>query len=179
MRNAAIILALAVAAQASAQTHPDFSGRWTSDPLPADTAAGGRQGGRGGPPLGTMGSGWGSPISIQQDAEKLTLEYAFFGRGDMQPPIKFVYKLDGSDSKNTVMMGRGIQEQVAKATWAGDKLVITTTHNFQNPANGQPMTQLVTHTLSLAAPTSLLVEVTRAGVLGGAPATTQTTYRKL
>jgi hypothetical protein len=77
------------------------------------------------------------------------------------------------------MLGRGIQEQVSKASWDGEKLVITTVHSFQNPTNGQPMTTQVTHTLSLPTPTSLLVEVTRAGVLGGPPSTTQTTYRKL
>jgi hypothetical protein len=57
----------------------------------------------------------------------------------MQPPLKFVYALDGSESKNSVMMGRGIQVQTSKTAWEGDKLIITTVHTFENPANGQPM----------------------------------------
>lgn len=106
------------------------------------------------------------------------VEYAFFARGDMQPPLKFVYALDGAETKNSVMMGRGIQAQTSKTAWDGDKLVITTLHSFENPANGQPMTSEVKQTLSLESPTSLVVETTRSGVLGGAPSTTRTTYRK-
>jgi hypothetical protein len=172
-------------ARASAQSHPDFSGRWTSEPeaaaTPATTPARGGGGGAGGGrgARGDMGSGWGSNITIAQDAQKLTVEYMFFVRGDMQPPLKFNYALDGSESKNTVMMGRGFQQQLSKTSWSGDKLVITTVHNFQNPATNQPMSTEVTHTLSLTSPTTLLVEVARAGVLGGPATTTQTTYRKL
>jgi hypothetical protein len=185
MKSAIIIaawLTSSVVVGTSAQTHADFSGRWTSEPEPAATPAatparGGGGGGRGA--RGDMGSGWGSNITIAQNAQTLTVEYMFFVRGDMQPPLKFVYALDGSESKNTVMMGRGMQEQKSKAIWSGDKLVITTVHNFQNPATNQPLTTEVTHTLSLASPTSMVVEVTRAGVLGGSPTTTQTTYRKL
>jgi hypothetical protein len=126
-----------------------------------------------------MGSGWGSNITITQAADRLTVEYAFFARGDMQPPLRFIFALDGSETKNSVMMGRGIQTQTSKTAWDGDKLVITTAHGFENPANGQPMKIEVKQTLSLESPTSLVVETTRSGVLGGPPATTRTVYRKL
>jgi hypothetical protein len=126
-----------------------------------------------------MGSGWGSNITITQDAGRLTVEYAFFARGDMQPPLKFVFALDGSETKNSVMMGRGIQTQTSKTAWDGDRLVITTAHSFENPSNGQPMTSEVKQTLSLESPASLIVETTRSGVLGGPPATVRTVYRKL
>ena len=128
--------------------------------------------------VGNMGSGWGSNITIAQDAARLTVEYAFFVRGDLQPPLKFVYALDGSQTKNSVMMGRGIQTQTSKTAWEGDKLIITTEHNFENPANGQPMTTNVIQKLSLESPTSLLVETTRSGVLGGPSTTTRTIYKK-
>jgi hypothetical protein len=124
-----------------------------------------------------MGSGWGSPITVTQDAARLTVEYAFFSRGDMQPPLKFVFALDGTETKNTVMMGNGIQGQLSKTQWDGDKLVITTIHSFRNPDNGQPMTSEVRQTLSLESDT-LVVETTRSGVLGGAASTTRTTYTK-
>ncbi len=76
------------------------------------------------------------------------------------------------------MMGRGIQTQTSKTAWDGDKLVITTVHNFENPANGQPMKIEVKQTLSLESPTTLIVETARSGVLGGPPSTTRTVYRK-
>jgi hypothetical protein len=50
-------------------------------------------------------------------------------RGRAPAPVKLTYKLDGSVSKNT-MAGRGggaPTEQVSKAIWAGNKLVVTTT----------------------------------------------------
>ncbi len=125
-----------------------------------------------------MGSGWGSTITITQDASRLTVEYAFFGRGDMQPPLKFIYALDGSETRNTVMMGRGIQGQVSKGAWEGEKLVITTIHPFADPDSGKTMTVEVKQALSLESPTSLVVETTRAAALGGPPTTTKTVYRK-
>lgn len=181
MRRVANVLSVAAvvlfAVSVAAQTRPDFSGRWTSEmETTAPARGGGGGGGRSG--SGDMGSGWGSTITIAQDASRLTVEYAFFTRGDMQPPLKFVYALDGAETKNSVMMGRGIQVQTSKTTWNGDKLVITTMHSFENPANGQPMKIEVKQTLSLESPTSLIVETTRSGVLGGPPSTTKTVYKK-
>ena len=172
------------------QSKPDFSGRWTTEPDPAAVtppagerggAGGAGQRGRGagrGAGRGDMGSGWGSTITIAQDASKLSVEYAFFGRGDLQPPMRFTYALDGSESRNTVMMGNGMQAQISRAAWEGETLVITTSHTFTNPDTGKPEKTEVRHALSLASPSSLVVEVTRAGVLGGPTTTTRTVYRR-
>jgi hypothetical protein len=165
----------AVSLSIGAQAKTDFSGRWTSDPDPAATPARGTAGaGR-----GDMGSGWGSPITVTQDGARLTVEYAFFGRGDMQPPLKFVYALDGSETKNSVMMGRGMQVQTSRTAWDGAKLKITTLHMLADPATGKPMTAEVVQMLSLESPTSLVVETTRSGILGGQATTTKTVFRKL
>ena len=115
-----------------------------------------------------MGSGWSSNITITQDASRLSVEYVFFARGDMQPPLKFIYALDGSETKNSVMMGRGVQVQTSKTAWDGGRLVITTVHTFAHPETGQPMTTEVKQTLSLEA-SSLVLETARSGVLGGPP----------
>ena len=174
LRMMMIVLA---AVNVMAQTKPDFSGRWTSEPETKAPAASG--GGQGAAQAGDMGSGWGANLTIAQTANQLTVEYAFFVRGDMQPPLKFVYALDGVETKNSVMLGRGIQAQTSKTAWEGDKLVIMTTHSFDNPTNGQPMKSEVKQILTLASPTSLIVETTRNGVLGGPVTTTRTVYRKL
>jgi len=190
----AVLVSLAgtvVAAVPQAKT--DFSGRWTteSDPaVPVATQGGaaaaggaapqapGRGGGRG-PARGDMGSGWGPTITVTQDARQLVIEYSVFARGDMQPPLKFVYALDGSETKNTVMMGRGMQTQTSRMAWDGARLKITTTHTLTDPATNKPLTALVTQTLSLESPTQLVVDTVRAGVLGAADTTTKTVYRKL
>ena len=169
-----------------AQSRPDFSGRWTSAPEPAADgpqrggAPGPGQGGRGrGARVGDMGAGWGETITITQNATRLTVEYAFFSRGDLQPPLRFTFALDGTPTINAVMMGRGRQEQPSRARWEGDALVLTSSYTFAHPTTGEPVEGTVTRTLSLASSTAMIVEVTRSGVLGGPASTTHTTYRKL
>ena len=123
-----------------------------------------------------MGSGWGSTITITQDAAKLTVEYAFFGRGDMQPPLKFVYALDGSETRNSVMMGRGIQPSTSKAAWQGDTLVITTIHTYADPDSGKPIPTEVKQVLSLESPDVLRLDTTL--TYRGETATATARYRR-
>jgi hypothetical protein len=109
----------------------------------------------------------------------LTVEYAFFSRYDLQPPLHFTFALDGSETKNAVMLGEGVQEQFSRARWDGATLVITTVHVVANPAGGGDSLRVeVIRRLSLESPTRLVAETTRAGVLGGLPTTTRTVYTK-
>ena len=108
----------AVASVAFAQK-PDFSGTWTLDPeasgMAAPAGGGGGGGGRGG---GALGNG---PATVKQTADTLTIERTM---GDNK--VTLTYKLDGTESKNT-MMGRGgtPMESVSTAKFDGGKLVIT------------------------------------------------------
>jgi hypothetical protein len=72
-----------------------------------------------------------------------------------------------------------VQEERSRATWDGGSLVITSTYTFAHPETGEPVEGTLTRTLSLESPTTMVVEVSRAGVLGGPPNTTRTVYRKL
>lgn len=166
---------------------PDFSGEWNM----AAAAGRGQQGQRGqrgqrsSRARSSLGSGWGAQFSIAQTENGLTVERPFFTRGDMQPPLKYRYALDGTETRNTILMGRGYQEQVSKTAWDGDKLTITTLHKSQNPVDGKKVNCEVTQTLSLLvdestpdAPPSLVVETTRSGALGGPPSTSRTVYGK-
>jgi hypothetical protein len=100
---------LAVATMAFAQK-ADFSGTWV---LEADPAAGGGGGGRGGGGLGQGGT-------VKQTADALTID-----RTMGENKVTVTYKLDGTESKNT-MMGRGgtPMESVSTAKWDGSKLTI-------------------------------------------------------
>jgi hypothetical protein len=176
--TAMLLLYLLSAQTGQPPTRPNLSGRWTSE-VEAGTPA---SAGRGGAPSGVagdMGSGWGSPVTITQDAATLTVEYSFFGRGDLMPLLRFAYSLDGTETGNSVMMGRGIQVQRSRASWQDASLVITTTYPFTAPATGQAATATVTRTLTLQSATALVVDATIAGVLGGPPSTFRTVYRKL
>lgn len=174
-RHCAVIAAFVVATApiwTMAQERPSFAGRWAVDaPAP---------GGRGrGAVRADMGSGWGNAITLTQDASRLTVEYAFFTRGDMQPPTRVVFALDGSESTNSRMMGRGIQAERSRARWEAAALVITTTYTFANPATDKPETGSMTRTISLESPDLLVVDVVRHGVLGGQDTKTQTKYRRV
>jgi hypothetical protein len=125
-----------------------------------------------------MGSGWGPTMTVTQDERQLSVEYVVFSRYDLQPPLKFTYPLDGSAGRNTVGMGRGEQVESSRAEWQGRTLVITTTFQIDDRAVGKPFTYDVTRRLSLESPETLVVEVTRAGALGGPAETTRSVYRK-
>jgi hypothetical protein len=87
--------------------------------------------------------------------------------GQNPMPVKLTYKLDGSESKN-MMMGRGGQtEQVSKAAWQGNTLVITTTTQIGEQKRVLSMDGA-----------NLKIESTNPGFQGGAPTTTTTTYKK-
>jgi hypothetical protein len=107
----------AVASMAFAQAKPDFSGTWTLDPEASGMAAapgGGGGGGRGG------GGPLGASATIKQTADTLTIE-----RTMGENKVVSTYKLDGSESKNT-MTGRGGTpvESVSTAKFDGPKLTI-------------------------------------------------------
>lgn len=172
-----IILMPALVTGAAAQQPPDFSGAWT-----AADGGGGR--GRGPAPSETPGSGWGAEITITQKDGLLVVERDFFSRGDLQPALKSRYALDGTPVTNTVMMGRGMQERVCTTAWDGDTLVITAVAMVSTGAGRPDVASEVRRRLTLRPPaslvgtSSLLVETTFGGVLGGPPTTTRTIYTR-
>jgi hypothetical protein len=129
---------------AAAQAPVDFSGTWTleSPAIATTPAVPGTPAAAAAP--GDMGSGWGSPLTIAQDGKQLVVEYVFFSRYDLQPPLRYVYPLDGSPSRNTVIMGLGEQIETSRAQWSGQSLIITTTHHVTDRAAGKPFTVDVT-----------------------------------
>ena len=123
---AAAILAVATLAWAQ---KPDFSGTWTLDPAASEGGAGGAPGGGGGGGgRGGGRGGLGQGGTVKQTADALTVE-----RTMGENKVTSTYKLDGSESKNT-MMGRGGQsvESVSTAKFDGQALVITTKMDMGN-----------------------------------------------
>ena len=164
-RMTAMLSAAAVVIMAAgllAQAKPNFSGKWTMDApaAPAAGAPGGGGGGRG----GGGGGGWGMAPTITQDATTLKVEY--MGGGQAPAPVTLTYKLDGTESKNTVQGRGGPAEQVSKAVWDGATLKITTT-----TANGDQVRVISMEGAKLA------ISTTQNG-RDGAPATTKITYSK-
>jgi hypothetical protein len=152
MRRVTAILSVAavvlVAAGLVAQEKPSFAGEWK---LVADQG------------LGEPGI----DLTITQSATAMTVEYR--AGGQAPAPGKLTYKLDGSVSKN-MMAGRGggaPTEQVSKALWTANKLVVTSTTGAGEEKR----------TLSMEGDT-LVVEKSAPTRNGGAPNITKVTYKK-
>jgi hypothetical protein len=166
-----VVLFIAAITLGVAQAPADFSGQRIVE-TPAAPAAGGP------PPSGDMGSGWGSTITVTQNATRLIVEPVVYSRYDLQPQPRLEYALDGSETRNTLMLGRGVQTLSSRAAWDGQRLRITTVHPYVDPASGKPLAVDVTQTLALESPTRLVVDATRSAALGGRPSTTRTIYTK-
>ena len=176
---AAVAIAVAVwtmALMAAPQGKPDFSGRWTAESAPA--AAGGAAAPAAAPPRGDLGSGWGPSIVITQDASRLSVETVLYSRYDLQPQPVLTFALDGSESPNALMLGRGLQSQSSRARWDGDRLALITTYAFADPVSGAARTMNVTRTIALESPARLVVEAAWSAALGGQPSTTRTVYTR-
>ena len=106
-----------------------------------------------------MGSGWGSSLTIRQESNSFAIEYAHFSTYDMQPPLRLVYALDGSDSVNSVMIGHAESTQHSRAVWREQTLLITT----QIEVPGSNMRVEVQQALTLESPQTLVIETTRSG----------------
>lgn len=155
-RAVAVVGAVAmmfVAVSAFAQAKTDFSGKWTPE-APAAGAPAGGGGGRGG--------GQAGPMTITQTATTLTIE-----RETPNGATKAVYKLDGTESVNT--MGQG--EAKSKATWDGAKLKIETVRDM----GGNMITSTVIYSLEGG---KLTTASTQPGRNGGEPTTRTVTYTK-
>jgi hypothetical protein len=152
MRRVTAILSVAavvlMAAGLVAQAKPSFAGQWKK--VAAD--------GQGEP---------GVDLIITQDTTAMTVEYP---RGGPAPaPAKLTYKLDGSVSKN-MMAGRGggaPTEQVSKAMWVGNNIVVTTTTGAGEEKR----------TFSMEGG-YLVVQTSAPALAGRAPNVTKVTYKK-
>jgi hypothetical protein len=119
-----------------------------------------------------MGSGWGSPLTIEQASNSLAIEYAAFSAYDLQPPLHLVYALDGSDSVNSIMLGHTQSTEHSRAAWREQTLLIST----RVAVPGTNMRVDVQQALTLESPQRLVIETTRSGISGTAPSVTRTVY---
>lgn len=159
---------------------PDFSGAWSTAVLSSAPPTW-----RPPPPaVPDLGSGWGREIAIMQDSEHLVAERVIFVPREVQPPVRYRYALDGSETENPVTTGRTGPPPVSTAAWDGDRLVITTLHSFNDPGTGRRQRHEVRRTLWLEPGSrtpfepSLVVETWRGGALGGPPSVNRTVYSR-
>src|SRR5688500_14572861 len=109
--TAVVVTLLTIAPQA--QEKPNFAGVWKV--VPEKT----HSGGNGGCPPGARDLR--QEFKASQSSSALTVE-----RIEFRSLATFTYKIDGSESKNTVSGG----ESLSKVSWNGDKLTISTSSVF-------------------------------------------------
>jgi len=102
----------------AAQARPDLSGEWV---LAKERSTQTLQGSRVTAVTGLLGE----KVSVTQDAKTLTLDISLAALGR---PIRAIYNLDGSESRNLNPVGGGQPDEpiFSRATWDGAKLVILT-----------------------------------------------------
>lgn len=124
---------------------------------------------------GDMGVGWGANLTIEQRTDSLVVLYDYFSTYDLQPRVRFAYAMDGSESKNGIMIGHAEEMQRSRLAWQGGTLVITTLHPLPT-AMGRNAVSEVRQTVTLESANSMVVETTRAGVNGGGASTVRAVY---
>jgi hypothetical protein len=125
---ATLALVLALPAMAVAQAKTDFSGTWNVDTAKSDPA-----------PRGGGGGGATTKLVITQTAVDMTV-IVTTGRGE----AKTMYKLDGTEMKETVTMG----ESRAKVSWDGARLVVNRVQNVTTPQGAFEITSKETYSVS-------------------------------
>jgi len=117
MTVGAVVL-FAVVASVSGQSQPDLSGEWV---LAKERSTQTLQGSRVTAVTGLLGE----RVSIRQDAKTLTLDISLAALGR---PIRAVYNLDGSESRNLNPVSAGVPDEpiFSTAAWDDEKLVILT-----------------------------------------------------
>jgi len=123
MRRLALVLVAlgTLAARLSAQTHPDFSGKWELDPKSIEGA-----------PAGGQVS---MTLTVTQDPKIIKVaQQAKTPMGENSTTTS--YNVDGSESKNTVSNGGTSVELTSTGSWDGPVFVVVTKGEVQ----GQPVT---------------------------------------
>jgi hypothetical protein len=170
-----VALCVAWAGQGLAQ-RPDLSGVWVRAEAAAERAPTVATTGDASFRMGDMGSGWGSPVTITQRADSLIVEFPFFSAYDLQPPLRFAYATDGSESRNAVMIGHAASVIRGRMTWRDSGAVLTSLYPVPSGVGASGAALEVRQTLTRESATSLVVETTRAGVRGAASTTIRTAY---
>ena len=102
----------------AAQARPDFAGEWVLSKERSTQT-------RTGLSVTSVSGLLGEKFSAKQDAKTLTLDISLAALGR---PIRAVYNLDGTESRNMNPTGPGQPDEpiVSRAMWETDKLVILT-----------------------------------------------------
>jgi hypothetical protein len=149
--NIACVFALLCTALVSAQSKPNFAGKWAL--ASPDATAGGM----------TPAS-----MTVTQDDKTITLVTV-----SQMGEIKTVFNLDGTQAKSPIEIQGMTIDRVTKSVWDGNKLVLTTVSDLQ----GQSFETKQIWTLG--ADGALAVDSTRPDFQGGgAPVTTKLVYKK-
>ena len=148
---AASVLVVLCTALASAQSKPNFAGKWTLVSPDASSAG--------------MNP---ASMTVTQDEKTITLLTV----GQMGE-IKTVFNLNGTEAKSPIEIQGMSIDRVTKSAWDANKLVLTTVSDFQ----GQSFETKQIWTLG--ADGTLTIDSTRPDFQGGgAPVTAKLVYKK-
>jgi hypothetical protein len=165
-----------VAVGLTAQSHPDLAGDWVLDKAKTATLTDARTKAPAGAPGGGAVLAGGAMMSagapvVPEYAITVTAAAITIERLGVPTPQKYIYKLDGSESVNTV----GPVTTRTKSRWAGDSLVTEGTRAISTSQGPVPTT--IKEVRSLDKDGAMVVEQTRQ-VEGQAASTTYQVFVK-
>lgn len=174
-----VVVALALyGASAATQTRPTFDGTWqlagadASAQRTSIVAAAGDGAFR----VGDMGSGWGTTVVFSRRANRLILEYPYFGAYDLMAPLHYEFEPDGEEVINEVTLGPGVTRLRTRAQWRADSLVITTQQPVPVDVAGNNVVAEVRRVLTRAGTDTLHIITTRIGIAGAPNNTVRSVY---
>jgi len=129
----------------------NFSGIWTA--LPDPTPATPRK-----PDELNATLDWTAPVTLTQTATTLTVEYQTGSRSHAQR--KFVYNLDGSETRNVLTGAVDPTARASTAAWRGQTLVLTDAVDWPDRAAGTTTRRLDRKALTLEPSDVLRVDAT-------------------
>lgn len=165
-------------AHAAAQTRPTFEGTWQLSNADANAqrttivAAAGD----GAFKVGDMGSGWGTTVTFSRRANRLILEYPYFGAYDLMAPLHYEFAPDGDEVINEITLGPGVTRLRTRAQWRADSLVITTQQPVPADVAGNNVVAEIRRVLTRAGTDTLHIITTRVGIAGAPNNTVRSVY---
>jgi len=134
-----LVAVAATAVAVHAQSKPNFSGRWV---------------------VVSPEKGAGQEQTVKHDEKSLSTEHASEGAGH-----RMIYQLDGVERSNAIP-ARGTEiTMLSKASWDGNRIVITTNTSYPNGMKTQAK-----EVWSLDAQGRLVIDFTESGPTGPGPA---------
>jgi hypothetical protein len=163
----AILLTAALVTSTTAQTKPDFSGDWSYDKSKSTVVRVNN--------TNVDAPAFGAGFSARQDGTSLHVDREF---GSPPTAYTWTFDLGGKPTTNKLPGQNGDDEVVSTVSWAGNKLVITSTRMSKDAQGLRVATSSLKRTLSISGDGTLKIDASGMPAPIPGKSTVTSVYRK-